>query len=134
MKRAIILTAIAIAVAFTAASGTGINGQTPKRIQFAKGRNSAVLRGTTAKFGAAYILRARSGQKLVIDISPASGVGVKVETVGRYGEMVLLREKSGGRYEIGLEETGDYTIFIGPLGRNPLTYTLTVSVTKLTDI
>lgn len=109
-------------------------GQTTKRIRFANGRNSAVVKGTTARYGASFVVRAKSGQKLLLDLSPVSGVGIKVETVGRYGEMVLLREESGGKYEVGLEETGDYTIFIGALGNNPVTFTLTVKITKLADI
>ena len=133
MKKALVLTAIAVVIQFTSASSKA-GAQTPKRIQFAKGRSTAVVRGTTVKFGAAFVLRAKSGQKLVLDLSPASGVGIKVETIGRFGEMVLLREEAGGKCDVGLEETGDYTIFIGPLGSKPITFTLKVEIKKLSDI
>lgn len=110
------------------------NAQTPKRIRFAKGKNSAVVKGMTGGYGITYVVGARSGQKLVLNLTPESVVGIKVETVGKYGEMVLLSEQSGGTYEVGIEETGDYTIFIGSLGRNPVSFTLTLKITKLTDI
>jgi hypothetical protein len=115
-------------------AGIRASAQTPRRIQFAKGKSSAVVKGTTGPHGTYFVLRAKAGQMLVLDVTPASGVGVKVETVGRFGHMVLLREEAGGKYEVGLEEAGDYTIFVGPLGRNPLTFTLTVQVRKLADI
>ena len=122
------------AAAFVFGSGLLANAQVPKRIQFKKGRSSAVVKGTVTKYGASFVLRAASGQKLILDVSPVSGVGIKVETIGRYGEMVLLRTERGGRYEVGLEEAGDYTIVIGPLGNNPVTFTLTVQVKQLADI
>ncbi len=120
--------------AFAFISSARIDAQTPKRIQFAKGKNSVVVKGTTGGYGITYVLRAKSGQKLVLNLTPVSSVGIKVETIGTYGKMVLLREQSGGTYEVGLEESGDYTIFVGSLGRNPVSFTLTVKITKLTDI
>lgn len=125
---------LGLLVALTFISGTRAEAQTPKRIQFAKGKSSAVVKGTTGGYGVTYVVRAKSGQKLVLDLTPVSTIGIKVETVGRYGEMVLLREQSGGTYEVGIEESGDHTIFVGSLGRNPVSFTLTVKITKLTDI
>jgi hypothetical protein len=129
MKR-IALMFIAIALVY----GVRADAQTPKRIQFAKGKSSAVVRGTTGVYGITYVVRASSGQKLVLDLKPASGAGIKVETEGRFGHMVLLREKKGGVYEIGLEESGDYTIFIGSNKNTPISFTLAVGITKLADI
>lgn len=114
--------------------GVLAHAQTAKRIQFAKGKSSAVVKGTTGSYGTSYVIRARSGQKLVLDLKPASGVGIKVETIGTYGEMVLLREEKGGVYEVGLEESGDYTIFLGSTSNKPASFTLTVKITKLADI
>jgi hypothetical protein len=48
--------------------------------------------------------------------------------------MVLLRAERGGIYEVGLEESGDYTIFIGSTGNQPVSFTLTVKITNMTDI
>lgn len=126
----IAIAAVVLAIGFS----NEASGQQPIRIRFTKGASRAEIKATTGPFGTSYVVRARAGQKLIVDVTPVSAVGVKVETVGRYGEMVLLRELRGGRYEIGLEETGDYTIFIGPLGRNPVTYTLKVQIGKLADI
>ena len=108
--------------------------QQPKRIQFAKGKTSAVVKASTGLYGITYVVRARSGQKLVLDLTPATKVGIKVETDGRYGQMVLLREERGGKYEIGLEETGDYTIFIGSTGGKSVLFNLTVEIKRLADI
>ena len=71
---------------------------------------------------------------LVLDVSPTSKVGVKVESNGRFGHQVLLREEKGGHFEVGLEEAGDYTIFIGSLNGKPVPFTLTVGIRKLADI
>lgn len=121
---------INIALSFTVQA----NAQTPQRIQFAKGKNSATLSGLTGRYGANYILRAKSGQKIVLNLKSAAKVGVKVETVGRFGEMVLLQEDSVGIYEIGLEETGEYTILIGSGSHKPVRFTLTVTIVKLADV
>ena len=111
-----------------------LNAQTVRRIQFPKGKSSTVVKAVTGASGITYLLRARSGQKIVLDLSPKKGVGIKVETNGRYGQMVLLREEIGGRYEIGLEETGDYTIFIGSTSGTSDPFVLKVGVTRLSDV
>ena len=111
-----------------------VSAQAPKRIEFAKGKSSATVRGTTGKNGAIYSVRARSGQMLVLTLSPRSGVGIKVETNGRFGHMVLLREERGGTYEIGLEESGEYTIFVGTTSGKSAAFTLGVRITRMTDI
>lgn len=111
-----------------------LNSQTERRIQFPKGKSSTVVRGSTGTSGVTYVLRARSGQKIVLDISPAAGLGVKVETDGRYGQMVLVREERGGHYEVGLEESGDYTIFVGSTSGRPVSFVMKVGVTKLADV
>ena len=102
---AIIVVAISCAVVSSA--------QNPVRIRFAKGATSTILRGSTGNTGVLYVLRAKAGQKLILTLWPPSKAGIKVETIGRYGRTVLLREERGGTYQIGLEETGDYTIFVG---------------------
>ena len=111
-----------------------LSAQTPKRIEFAKGKSSATVQGTTGQNGAAYLVRARSGQKLVLTLTPRSGVGIKVETIGRFGDMVLLREERGGTYEVGLEETGEYTIFVGTTSGKSAAFTLSVRIVRMTDI
>lgn len=124
----------ALLMCLVAVSGLQIGAQSRIRIQFAKGKSSIELKGSTGKLGITYTIRAKSGQKLVLDVSPANKVGVKVETVGRYGEIVLLREERGGHYEVGLEETGEYTIFIGSTSRTPAAFDLKVAVTRMSDI
>lgn len=109
-------------------------GQEPQRIQFAKGKSSAIVKGSTGRYGTSYVVRARSGQKIVLSLTPVSGVGIKVETVGSDGQQGLLREERGGTYEVGLDGSGDYTIFIGSTSDRPVSFTLTIKITKLADI
>ena len=128
---------LAIGFLFVAAltlSSTEVSAQTPKRIEFAKGKSSATIQGTTGPTGANYVVRARSGQKLVLTLTPRSGVGIKVEISGRFGETVLLREDRGGTFEVGLEESGDYTIFVGTTSGKSAAFTLSVRIVRMTDI
>jgi len=67
-------------------------------------------------------------------VTPRSGIGVKVEKEGRFGHEVLLREERGGTYEVGLEESGDVTIFLGSTSGRSAAFTLTVKIVKMTDI
>lgn len=129
MKNLIIVLACVFVFAVSKASA-----QEPTRIQFAKGKNSALVQGTTGKYGTSYVVRAKSGQKIVLTLTPRTGVGIKVETDGSYGQQVLLREEKGGTYEVGLEETGDYTIFLGSTNGRSAAFTLTVKIVKMTDI
>lgn len=132
MKSVIFL--LSLLIAFIMACGGEAKAQTVKRIEFGKGKSSAAVKGNTGTNGVTYVLKAKSGQKLVLNLSPTSKVGIKVETVGRYGETVLLREERGGSYQVGLEESGEYTIFIGSTNNKPVQFTLTVKITKLADI
>jgi hypothetical protein len=132
MKKIMSVALMLITFVFTC--GVPTQAQTPIRIQFAKGKSSAVVKGTTGSYGVTYVVRAKSGQKLVLNLTPAAEVGIKVETERADGAMVLLREERGGTYEVGLEESGDYTIFVGSTNNNPVSFTLTVKITKLADI
>ncbi|HVQ56507.1 MAG TPA: hypothetical protein VMS29_07105 [Pyrinomonadaceae bacterium] len=127
-----LFTMLAVAVVLFAVQAA--SAQEEKRIQFAKGKNSAVVQGNTGKNGIYYVVKAKSGQKLVVTVTPRSGVGIKIENEGTYGHQVLLREERGGTYEVGLEESGDYTIFLGSTNGKPAPFTLTVKITKLADI
>jgi hypothetical protein len=132
MKKIISLSLMLLASVFI--HGVEAKAQTLKPIQFAKGKSSATVKGNTGSYGVTYVVRAKSGQKLVLNLTPIKQVGIKVETNGSYGEMVLLREERGGTYEVGLEESGDYTIFIGSMNNQPVAFTLTVKIAKLRDI
>jgi len=129
MKNLIIVLACVLVFAVSKASA-----QEPTRIQFAKGKNAATVQGTTGKYGSSYVVRARSGQKIVLTLTPQTGVGIKVDINGSNGEQLLLREEKGGTYEVGLEETGDYTIFLGSTNGRSAAFTLTVKIVKMTDI
>lgn len=116
------------------ASAFGVSAQSVKRIQFAKGSSSATVKGSTGSIGAVYVIGARSGQKVIITVTPRTGVGVKVEHDSRFGHEILLREERGGTYEVGLEESGDYTIFLGSTSGLSAAFTMTLKIVKMTDI
>ena len=130
MKKIGFLLAIGL-ILFAAQAGAA---QAEQRIQFAKGKSSATVRSTTGTNGTAYVIRARSGQMLVLTLTPSAGVGIKVEKEGRFGHEVLLREKAGGTYQVGLEESGDCTIFLGSTNGRTSSFTLTIKIVKMTDI
>ncbi len=113
-------------------NGFEAQAQTVKTIQFAKGRSSATVRGTTGSYGVYYNLRVRGGQKMTVNLSPARGVGVKIERDG--GAEVMLREERGGSYTVYFEEGGEVSIFVGSTSGKSAAYTLAVSVTRMTDI
>ena len=129
-----IINSALILVLFAVMFAVASNAQMIKRIEFAKGKTSATVKGNTGSYGISYVIRAKSGQKLILNLSPISKLGIKVETEGAYGETVLLREEKGGTYEVGLEESGDYTIFIGSIDNKPVSFTLTVKIGRLADI
>ena len=119
-----------LTIAYTAA----VFAQTVKQIQFAKGKSSATVKGNTGSYGAYYAIRAKSGQVLVLDLSPNKQVGIRVETETTDGQVILLRQELGGHYEIPLEESGEYTILVGSTNGKPVPFTLTVKVRKMRDI
>lgn len=132
MKKTIILSLslFALVIAYTAAAFA----QTIKQIQFEKGKSSATVKGNTGSSGTYYAIRAKGGQVLILDLSPTAKVGIKVEIDGTDGYVNLLREQKGGHYEIGLEESGEYTILVGSTTGKPVPFTLTVKVRKMRDI
>src|SRR5215204_4771603 len=130
MKR--IIGSFVLLVALIFSNGSGANAQTVKRIQFAKGKSSATVRDNTGTTGVYYDLRVKGGQKMVLNLSPAARVGIKVEKDG--GGEVLLREERGGSYVLYFEEGGDISIFVGSLSGKPVAFTLSVSITRITDI
>src|SRR4029450_7902336 len=65
----------------------------PSRIQFARGKSSALVKGSTGDYGVTYVIRANGGQVLMLDLSPRAGVGIKVSVEGSGGLAVLLKEE-----------------------------------------
>jgi hypothetical protein len=130
MKKIISLFLLSATLIFS--NGLDANAQTVKRIQFAKGKSSATVRGITGSNGIYYNLRVKGGQKMALSLSPSAGVGIKVERDG--GAEVMLREERGGFYELYFEEGGEVSIFVGSTGARSVPFTLTVKITRMTDI
>jgi hypothetical protein len=127
-----IISSLLVLAVLIFSNGFDANAQTVKRIQFAKGKSSATVRGNTGSTGVYYDLRVKGGQKMTVTLSPAKGVGVKVERDG--GAEVMLREERGGSYTLYFEEGGEISIFVGSTSGKSVPFTLSVSVTRMTDI
>jgi len=130
MKKVISLFLLTVTLFF--ANGFEANAQIGKRIQFAKGKSSATVRGTTEKYGSYYNLRVKGGQKLLLNLSPARGVGIRVERAD--GSELFLRQEHGGIHEVYFEEGGEISILLGSINGKSVPYTLTVKITRMTDI
>src|SRR5688500_17638892 len=98
---------ILIALMVTALSASAAFGQDEKRVELSKGESSASGKWNSGLNGVYSIVRAKQGQMLVLDVAPHSKVAVKVESNGRHGHQILLREERGRHFEVGLEEAGD---------------------------
>jgi hypothetical protein len=126
-----IIGSLVVLAALIFSNGFEAEAQTVKVLQFAKGRSSATVRGNTGSGGVYYNLRVKGGQKMTLDLSPSAKVGIKVDSSN--GE-VLLREERGGSYVLYFEEGQGISIFVGSTGGRPVPFTLTVSITRMTDI
>ena len=100
--------------------GSNANAQTEKSVQLARGKSFTVVQDTTGEHDANSVVRATSGRKLVLDLMLAAKASIRAEFDGTYREMVLLRDEKGSDLEIGLEESGDYRIFVGPINNFPI--------------
>ncbi|MEP6848532.1 MAG: hypothetical protein ABI999_06730 [Acidobacteriota bacterium] len=128
MKRSVLIFGFVILLSIV----NSASAQDSQRIQFERGKSSATVKGTTGENGVYYTVRAKSGQKIIVTVTPAAGVGVKISTDN--GTNVLLREEKGGTYEIGLDQNGDYDIFLGSTNGKSRAFTMTVKITKMTDV
>lgn len=104
--------------------------QTATRIQFAKGTNSAVLKGKTRSHGVTYIVKGKAGQKVTLALEPTTNINVGVQTTLKSeeeGNELSLEETSDG-YEVSLPDSCDYRIIIGSDSEQPVPFTLTVKI------
>ncbi|HVE58340.1 MAG TPA: hypothetical protein VNB22_16025 [Pyrinomonadaceae bacterium] len=126
-----IIGSLLVLVAMIFSNNFEAEAQTVKVLQFAKGRSSATVRGTTGSSGVYYNLRVKGGQKMTLNLSPSAKVGIRVDSSS--GD-VLLREERGGSYVLYFEEGQGITIFVGSTGGRSVPFTLTVAITRMTDI
>lgn len=95
------------------------------RINFARGKNAATLRGTLAAGETReFALKVRFGQTLSVRITPA-GKDIDAE-VSNYNGHVFWVENGFGK--VVIDENGDYYVVIKNLGRTATRYSMTVTV------
>lgn len=93
---------------FLFAANYNANAQTKKRVQFARGANSAVVSGTIAGYKYIdYVLNIRAGQVLSLDLPSKSKVELVI-FMPDGDNMPDAAGISGGTMQI--DETGDYTV------------------------
>lgn len=107
--------ALTLTILMTASS---LMAQTPSRVSFARGRNSATVTGTLGASAArSYVLRVKSGQTITATLSSTNG---KVDfTQGQVHDT---------QYSITTDSNGDYYIDIDNHGSRSTKYTLTISI------
>lgn len=130
MKKVISLFLLIATLAFS--NALEANAQTAKRIEFPRGRSWTTVRGTTGKYGVYYNLRVKSGQKMTVSLTPARGIGIKIERDG--GVEVLLRAERGGEHTVYFEDGGEISIFVGSTSGKSVPFALTVNIARMTDI
>ena len=126
-----IIGSLLVLVALLFSNGFDAQAQTVKVLQFAKGKSSATVRGNTGNYGVYYNLRVKGGQKMTLNLSPSAKVGIRVDSSS--GD-VLLRQERGGSYVLYFEEGQGISIFVGSTGGRSVPFTLTVAITRITDI
>lgn len=126
-----VIGSLLVIAALIFSNGFDARAQTVKALQFAKGKSSATVRGNTGNGGAYYNLRVKGGQKMTLSLSPSAKVGIRVDSSN--GE-VLLRRERGGSYVLYFEEGQGVSIFVGSTGGRSVPFTLTVAITRMTDI
>ena len=121
---------IIFAACVLAVVAQSVLAQTATRIQFAKGTNSAVLKGKTRSHGVAYVLKAKAGQTLILTLTPDSDINIGVQTTLKSeeeGNELPLNKTSDG-YELSVPDSCDYKIIIGSDSEQPISFTLTVKI------
>ncbi|MDY7016457.1 MAG: hypothetical protein SVX43_23240 [Cyanobacteriota bacterium] len=97
-----------------------------QRLQFAPGTTSTVVEHSVVRgMRDTYILRARAGQVMTVDLTSLEDNAV-FELVAPNGE-VILTESYGWKGFLPGEDAGDYKIIIGGM-RGNATYTLNIEI------
>lgn len=102
----------------------------PKRVQFQKGRTTAVIKGVIerAQVVHEYALRAKSGQTMLVHLTPKKVKGgyTSIEIFDPSGIMVNEGGNSND-WEGALSATGDYQIHVSsPSGNTAYTLEITI--------
>jgi hypothetical protein len=93
-------------VVFILLSASIAVGQKPQRIRFAKGTHSGAVKGSVAGFAVKdYVVGAREGQTMTINLTSSKAYFVIYSINGRSNDMLETREWSDV-----LNESGDYVI------------------------
>jgi len=127
MKRKFLFLPLMILFAAAAADGQSKGTVVEKEIKFAKGKTSAIVKGTVESRIDSHIfhVKANEGQTLkVVMTSPKPLRDAHLCLVIPGGEEPLCEKRN---YTLKLPKTGDYEIYIEAI-REPIRYVITVSI------
>ena len=94
------------------ASGASAQTEAPRRVRFGRGSSRATVQGVVTRDGRGgdYVLRARSGQTLVVTFKAAGQTVFIVKAPN--GDDLTGEGSPPGRVELQLTQTGDYAISV----------------------
>ena len=110
------------ALMFLTTFGVPAASAAQRRLRFARGHASAVVRGIG---DADYVFRANSGQKLVVILSAPTDTVFSLQSPNGTN---MAGEGGNGRAEFQLEETGDYHLSVFSRSGKRRRYRLSVSI------
>ena len=102
--------------------GTPAANAAEKRLRFARGHASAVVRGVG---DADYVFRASAGQKLVVILTAPADTVFSLQSPGGTN---MAGEGGNGRAEFQLDEAGDYHLSVFSRSGKRRRYRLSVSI------
>ncbi len=96
-----------------------------RRVNFPRGRTTAVLRGTVRPgVGVEYLLRARAGQTMIVHLASPGDVGFTIWSPNREFMADFRRDWTGE-----LPQDGTYRVIVSPNSdRRPMPFTLEVTI------
>ena len=107
----------------------------PKPVQFAKGKSSAVVKGTIkGSDDVDYVLRAKAGQTLHVDFKASKGAAYfNIVPPNSTYEALFVGSNEGNHYSGTLPTDGDYIIRVYLMGNakdsgKPVNYTINVGI------
>jgi hypothetical protein len=128
---AVIPSALLILIVCAAAMAQGGGKAEPKRIEFKRGSNSAIVSGTVrGDEEGEYVLAAKKGQRLIIKLTSVPVKSSVFQLLGEDNDTLGLEYDANFDYSGVLPKTGDYFITVARPGQSKgvSRYKLTVTV------
>lgn len=115
------------AIALTLLAAVVCAAQSPsKRVQFARGKSSAIVsQSVPANHVNSYVLFVKKGQRISARVTSANG---KVDLDGSNIGAGQFEESGAAAFNVPVDETGDYVVYVRNRGKAATRFTLTITV------